>query len=53
MEKDTRPQDEISTEVIVHPRQVVTQKSGAVIAKQIRSGKATKALRDLMLDLKT
>jgi len=33
---------------VIHPRIVVTKRSGATILKQIRTGKATNALRDLM-----
>jgi hypothetical protein len=49
MKKSAPPPDELPSEFIVHPKLVVTRRSGAVIAKQIRSGKATKALRDLMI----
>jgi hypothetical protein len=35
---------------VIHPRIVVTERSGAVILKQMRTGKATKALRELMRD---
>jgi hypothetical protein len=41
---------ELPADVIVHPKIVVTRRSGAAILKQMRSGKATKALRDLMRD---
>jgi len=34
----------------VHPKLVVTRRSGAAILKQIKSGKPTKSLRDLMRD---
>jgi hypothetical protein len=40
----------LPTDVIVHPRLVVTRKSGAAILTQMKSGKATRALRDLMRD---
>jgi len=33
---------------VIHPKIVVTKRSGATILKQIKTGKATKALRDLM-----
>ncbi|HXH92041.1 MAG TPA: hypothetical protein VNN25_10710 [Thermoanaerobaculia bacterium] len=39
---------EIPAEFIIHPKIVVTRRSGAAILKKMRSGKATKALRDLM-----
>jgi hypothetical protein len=39
-----------SRDVIVPQRLVVTRESGGAILKQMRSGKATKALRDLMRD---
>ncbi|MEA2164749.1 MAG: hypothetical protein QOK37_2876 [Thermoanaerobaculia bacterium] len=35
-------------EFIIHPKIVVTRQSGEAILKKMRSGKATKALRDLM-----
>jgi hypothetical protein len=41
---------ELPADVIVHPTLVVTRKSGEAILKQIQTGKATKALRDLMRD---
>jgi hypothetical protein len=41
---------EIPAEFIIHPKIVVTRRSGAAILKKMRSGKATKALRDLMRD---
>jgi hypothetical protein len=33
---------------VIHPTLVVTRQSGTAILKQIKSGKASKALRDLM-----
>jgi hypothetical protein len=39
---------ELPADVVVHPKVVVTRRSGAAILKQIKSGKSTKALRDLM-----
>lgn len=39
---------ELPADVIVHPRLVVTWRSGQAILKKMRSGKPTKALRDLM-----
>jgi hypothetical protein len=41
---------ELPTDVIVHPKLVVSAKSGEAILDQIRKGKPTKALRDLMRD---
>jgi hypothetical protein len=41
---------ELPADVIVHPKLVVTRRSGAMIMKEIKSGKANKALRDLMRD---
>ena len=41
---------ELPSDVIVHPRLVVTAKSGQAILKKTESGKATRALRDLMRD---
>jgi hypothetical protein len=35
---------------VIHPNIVVTKRSGAAILKRMESGKATKALRDLMRD---
>jgi len=33
---------------VIHPKVVVTRRSGAAILKKMESGKATQALRDLM-----
>ena len=41
---------ELPADVIVHPKLVVTRKSGATILKQMETGKPTAALRDLMRD---
>jgi hypothetical protein len=41
---------ELPADIIVHPKLVVTRKSGEAILKQIESGKPTAALRDLMHD---
>ncbi|HEV7425942.1 MAG TPA: hypothetical protein VGQ46_06205 [Thermoanaerobaculia bacterium] len=41
--KDLRP-------FVIHPTIVVTKQAGAAILKQMRTGRATKALRDLMRD---
>jgi len=40
--------NELPADVIIRPKIVVTRRSGAAILKKMRSGKATKALRDLM-----
>jgi hypothetical protein len=39
---------ELPTDVIVHPKLVVTRKSGDAIIKEIAKGKPTEALRDLL-----
>lgn len=39
---------ELPADVIVHPKLVVTRKSGKEILRQMEAGKPTKALRDLM-----
>jgi hypothetical protein len=41
---------ELPADVIIHPKLVVTRRSGQAILKKMKSGKATKALRDLMGD---
>ncbi len=41
---------ELPAEIIVHPKLVVTRRSGEAIVKQMKSGKPTRALRDLMGD---
>lgn len=41
---------ELPADVIVHPRLVVARRSGPAVLRQMRSGKATKALRDLLRD---
>ena len=41
---------EIPADVIVHPKLVVTRKSGEAILEKIRSGQPTRALRVLMRD---
>jgi hypothetical protein len=41
---------ELPADIIVHPKLVVTRRSGEAILKQIESGKPTAALRDLMRD---
>jgi len=40
--------EQLPADVIVHPKLVVTRKSGAAILKATRTGKPTKALRELM-----
>jgi hypothetical protein len=42
--------NELPADVIIHPKIVVTRRSGAAILKKMRTGNATKALRDLMRD---
>jgi len=41
---------ELPADAIVHPKLVVTRKSGATILEQMVTGKPTDALRDLMRD---
>jgi hypothetical protein len=41
---------EVPADVIVHPRLVVTRKSGEMVLKEMERGKPTRALRDLMRD---
>ena len=41
---------ELPADVIIHPKLVVTRRSGAAILKQIKSAKPTKALSALMSD---
>lgn len=41
---------ELPADVIVHPKLVVTRKSGAVLLKEIEKAKPTEALRDLLHD---
>jgi hypothetical protein len=36
---------------VVNPKVVVTKRSGTAILKKMRTGKATKALRDLIRDV--
>jgi hypothetical protein len=45
-----RALQELPTDVVVHPKLVVTKASGEAILKRIRTGKATPALRDLLRD---
>ena len=40
--------EHLPADVIVHPRLVVTRRSGEQVLRQTRSGKPVKALRDLM-----
>ena len=42
--------EQLPADVIVHPKLVVTRKSGEAILKATRTGKPTKALRELMRD---
>ncbi len=42
--------EQLPADVIVHPKLVVTRKSGAQVLKHAREGKPTKALRDLLRD---
>jgi hypothetical protein len=39
---------EVPADVIVHPRLVLTRKSGEAILKEMEEGKPSRALRDLM-----
>ena len=39
---------ELPADVVVHPKLLVTRKSGQAILKQLRTGKPTAALRDLL-----
>jgi len=41
---------ELPADVIVHPKLVVTRKSGAALSKEIENAKPTEALRDLLRD---
>jgi hypothetical protein len=41
---------ELPADVIIHPRLVVTRKSGEEILRQLETGKTSKALRELMRD---
>ena len=41
---------ELPADVVVHPKLVVTRKSGEAILRQIQRGKATPALRGLLRD---
>lgn len=41
---------ELPADVVVHPKLVVTRKSGQAIARQMNKGKPTRALRDLLRD---
>jgi hypothetical protein len=45
-----RALQELPADVLVHPKLVVTRKSGEAILKQIRSGRTTPALRQLLRD---
>lgn len=41
---------ELPADVIVHPKLVITRKSGEAILKQMEAGKPAKTLRELMRD---
>jgi hypothetical protein len=41
---------ELPADIIIHPKLVVTRKSGKVVLKQIEKGKPSAALRSLMRD---
>ena len=41
---------ELPADVVIHPRLVLTRKSGEAILKQIQSGTPTPALRELLRD---
>jgi hypothetical protein len=41
---------EVPVDIIVHPRLVVTRKSGETVLKEMERGQPTPALRDLMRD---
>lgn len=41
---------ELPADVVIHPTLVVTRKSGEAILRQMKTGKANKALRKLMRD---
>ncbi len=41
---------ELPADILVHPKIVVTRKSGEAILRELRSGKPTQALRDLLRD---
>jgi len=42
--------DQLPADIVVHPKLVVTRKSGEAILEQMEAGKPTRALRDLMRD---
>jgi hypothetical protein len=41
---------QLPADIIIHPRLVVTRKSGEAILREIEKGRPTDALRDLMRD---
>lgn len=41
---------ELPTDVIVHPKLVITRKSGEALLKELERARPTKALRDLLRD---
>lgn len=42
--------EQLPADVIVHPKLIVTRKSGEAILKQVRAGKPARALRELLRD---
>jgi len=46
----SRTTKELPADVVIHPKLVVTRKSGEAILKQIEKGKPSAALRRLMRD---
>ena len=49
---DSVAPEQLPADVIAHPKLVVTRKSGGAILKQARTGKSTKALRELLRDVR-
>ena len=47
---DSVAPEQLPADMIAHPKLVVTRKSGEAILQQARTGKSTKALRELMRD---
>lgn len=45
-----RALEELPADFVLHPRVVVSKKSGDLILRKVRSARPTKALRDLMRD---
>ncbi len=46
----SRTTQELPADIIIHPKLVVTRRSGAAILKQIEKGRPSAALRRLMRD---